>query len=71
MPPKPPPRMSIFLVVIVKNVSASLRVLAEPLCALGRLWRLQYPFDAASLPIVSRQVPRHGYTRYSHLARLV
>src|SRR5580658_1093746 len=70
MPPKPPPSMSIFLVAIVEKLSAPFRVLAEHFSAPDRLWRLEYTFDAASLPIVSRQGPYHGYTQYSHFACL-
>src|ERR1700688_4265967 len=66
MPPKPPPRMSILLVVIVQNlprfVSGSCRVLSEA----DGLWSFEYPCDAASLPKVSATSGRRHYTQRSH-----
>src|SRR5579864_2226398 len=56
MPPKPPPRMSILLVVIVQNLP---RLVSGPCGVLSEadgLWSLEYPFDAASLPKVRQQV---------------
>ena len=53
MPPKPPPRMSIFLIVIVQKLSASFRVLAGLFSARDRLCRFECSLDAGSLPMVS------------------